>query len=511
MSNPTRHAVPRTHLAAGLALALGLSLPVVASSQNSATMPLLPPDAHLSDLGEEDSASTPLIPSIASGDTRMQDFADSDVALDSMQPAAIWTVSNCNPHGPGSLPYVLTGSENGDVIDMSQLSCSHITLGESLALFSRNLTFRGRLSGDLRLPIITISSNFNGSGIFNHWGEGATNLRIEQLSIRGDRSRPTTSRGGCIYSQGSVHLVDSHVKYCAATASGHHAYGGAVYAEGDVTLTRSEVVDSTTHSSSGRARGGGIFAYGKVYAFDSLIYGNRATSDSGTGRGGGVYAEGGAFMLRTKISSNTATYSGGMEINTKNANESVWIKHALMHGNRATADSGEENSALAIRTAGDVTLLNSTIARNINVGWGAALGIKQAGSVRMDSNIVSANRVQISEDIWWRDFDSRVAITGSQNLLGRRFHASVMPPADSIRQEQVPLDSSYRPARGSWAFNRGQWLSDIVGFIPPSTYVWEPAWDHDRSPREVGAGVDIGALESDALFVDGFANPPRGW
>lgn len=525
MSHSTRLVVlPRKYLAASLALGLGLSLPIAAGSQDAGMpLPLPPPDAHLSDLDGHDFNAAydlrraPLISSITSGDALVEGVDQEGLygtgsAIDAMQPAAILAVSNCNAYGPGSLEGVLMGAQDGDIIDMSQLGCSTITLGESLALFGRNLIFRGRLSGGVPLPMITVSDNFDGSGIFNHWGEGATNLQIERLTIMGDRDRPTTSRGGCVYSHGHVHLTDSRVKYCATASSGPYAAtGGAIYAEGDVTLTRSQVIDSMAKTTNGLARGGGIYALGKVVAFDSLISGNHAISDTGNGRGGGVYAQGGAFMLRVDIANNTASYSGGMEINTQGGNGMVWMKHALLRGNHATADSAEDNSALAIRTAGDVFLLNNTIARNINVGWGAALGIKQAGNVRMDSNIVSANRVQINNDIWWRDFDSRVAISGSHNLLGRRFHASVMPPVDSIRQEQVPLTSSYLPARGSWAFNRGDWVSDVIGFIPPTIPIWEDPLDQARNPRSVGAGVDIGALESDALFVDGFANPPRDW
>ena len=54
------------------------------------------------------------------------------------------------------------------------------------------------------------------------------------------------------------------------------------------------------------------------------------------------------------------------------------------------------------------------------------------------------------------------------------------------------------PLTGSWAMNRGH-------FTPG---MFDADNDQRGLPRKVGAGVDIGAMESDALFVDGFNKPP---
>lgn len=47
---------------------------------------------------------------------------------------------------------------------------------------------------------------------------------------------------------------------------------------------------------------------------------------------------------------------------------------------------------------------------------------------------------------------------------------------------------------------------DIIKLIPPATLIYEPGINQADNPRMIGAGVDIGALESDALFVDGLSD-----
>lgn len=56
------------------------------------------------------------------------------------------------------------------------------------------------------------------------------------------------------------------------------------------------------------------------------------------------------------------------------------------------------------------------------------------------------------------------------------------------------------PAPGNWAFNLGSYE-----FNDPTAPL---DLDQNHSDRLVGTGVDIGALESDALFIGRFEDPP---
>jgi hypothetical protein len=120
------------------------------------------------------------------------------------------------------------------------------------------------------------------------------------------------------------------------------------------------------------------------------------------------------------------------------------------------------------------------------------------------SNIVSGNSGDGFSYDW---FVPDATIEGDHNLVG--WEAGGLPPPDTIVEEYIqmlPLDDNGGPTQtqvignGSWAFNEG--IYNDQGKTDPYT-------DQRGEDREVGAGVDIGAFETDALFIGRFEEPLR--
>lgn len=447
---------------------------------------------------------------------RAADDIDSDATL-----TATYVVTNCNDSGAGSLRGAIGLASAGDVIDMSNLGCSTITLDTYMPIVQSDLTIRGKSTFDEAQNKYSVSPTIVGAasndlGLLVHIGGGE--LRLEKLAMHSGTKYDQQLSGGCASSNGDITLVEANVKYCTTEAI-DAVEGGALHAAGDITLTRSQVYSSKAISSE-NAYGGAIYAGGRVAMTDSIVRNNEASSNgSGTGFAGGIFARGGALLRRVEIHDNVADIVGGMNVNDSNADAAaVYIKHALVHRNKSIGAGA--SGGVYVSTNGNVGLHNNTFTNNSSaLDTGAGVRIF-SGTVTMNSNLISGNTWDNNGVPFAADFYSSVAVMGSNNLVGWTSGPN-QPPAGTIWQTWTPLVGN-KPATGSWAFNRGRFLHDVVAMIPPPPGcvpnppfelclplpIIEPAIDQAGNDRTVGAGTDIGALESDALFVDGLDTPP---
>jgi len=273
------------------------------------------------------------------------------------RPAATLPVTNCLDDGsPGTLRSVVNGAASGDVVDLSGLVCSSITLTSGAIITPQtDLTLRGPASGAL-----TICAGNTSRVIENYVGGGGavdTNLTIENLTIAnglydGYSLGAYFSSGGCIITTGNVTLTNSTVTGCEAY--GKYAAGGAVYAN-NITITGSTVSNSTAHASfkyySGYyyltpALGGGTYSIADSQITNSTVTANTAEAyvpGYSYGQGGGVYGRGRVSITSSEISSNTADV-GGAALSALSAGGGA--------GNRPAGN------------ASAVTLLNSTVSGN---------------------------------------------------------------------------------------------------------------------------------------------------
>lgn len=424
-------------------------------------------------------------------------------------------VANCDDSGSGSLRSALGSAVSGDTVDLSQLTCSNITLDTALIADADYLTLKGAPSSKYGTPAIGRAPS-NTQGLLRHTGSGL--LTIEDLTlVNGTRVVNGFAAGGCVYSNGSVHLLHSAAKYCVAESTGTStaALGGAITASDDVMLTGSLVTSSKTETQGGNSKGGGIYAGGNLYSKYSAIRDNSALTVSGISQAGGVWADAGTIDNST-ISGNEAGFIGGLRLGP--SSQSVKIENSTISGNTSTGSNAPTAGAWISVDSNNVVLENNTITANVNHNNQSA-GLNLAGdpsSVVLTSNIISGNRYYIGEFSGEPKYSpsdlgqsTSVTITGSHNLVGH-IGSNVILPGDTIQQEEAPfgpLDAgggfigTHAIGTGSWAFNLGTTV-DNGTFDPPETE------DQRGEDRNVGTGVDIGAVESDALFLGRFEDPP---
>jgi hypothetical protein len=287
------------------------------------------------------------------------------------------TVSNCNDNGVGSLRQAIANASNADVIDMTTLTCSTISLNPSsgaLAISQPSLTLNG--PGMDKLNITGLYNGVHGRDrIVNQQNTGGT-LAINDLTISyGYLTSSTASvSGGCIYSKGSVYLKDVAIESCVArtSATNFHAQGGGFstgFSPATVTMVHSLIsgnrAESTNTSNYVGATGGGI------YSDATATYINYSTIDGNTVSGAGMSATlGGGVSLGTfsgtiviansTISHNSASdysYGAGLKINADSGGTAT-IRNSTISGNSATkCEAGADIYGVA-------AILNSTIAFN---------------------------------------------------------------------------------------------------------------------------------------------------
>src|SRR5262249_39342556 len=155
----------------------------------------------------------------------------------------------------------------GDIIDLTQLQCSVISLSTGAILIgTTGLTLQGPGGHHLAL----YGNDDYGWSLLYDIGGGT--LKIDGIDLPfGSKDRSDNiARGGCVYTNGDLVVNDSHVFFCGVHANTYTAAGGALYAYGSATITYSEI-DTAGLTTSGYARGGCVFAHGDVVlAYSSL-------------------------------------------------------------------------------------------------------------------------------------------------------------------------------------------------------------------------------------------------
>jgi hypothetical protein len=390
-------------------------------------------------------------------------------------------VKNCNDSGPDSLREAYSLAGNNDQIDLRELACSRITLNtgalsQPAGADAANVFLQGPLQGQLVV---------DGGGIDRvvlHRGTGT--LYVTNLTITNGHHVGTT--GGCIYSAGSVRLIDSNVSSCQLMSTTFPAtHGGAIFAKNDVSLLFSSVTGSTAYATApgSHAAGGGVWAK-SVSLVASSISGNSAVSAQSYSLGGGVYATGNVAAAYSTISGNYATEGGGTYSNTLRTLEST------VSGNGAIAVGG-------LYARSSASIYNSTIVNNTAVLDQFAGGVHVFSSnIKLESSIIADNTAGTSGS----DVGSYTpaTIVGANNLI-MNHAAAIIVPADTISDDPKlgPLQNNGGPTlthallTNSPAIDKG----NVGGF----------SQDQRLFPRVVGSSADIGAFEFvDAIFVDGF-------
>ena len=340
-------------------------------------------------------------------------------------------VTRCDDDGgPGTLRDAVENALNGDLVDLTELGCSTITLAGALEVAVNDLWLRGPSGAGL-----VIDGGTNDRVFYKPLGG---TLTIENLVIANGRfvaEGTDVGFGGCIASAGPVRLVGSTVRDCWAQGVG--AYGGAILS-GTLTMKGSTISGSTAfgdHPTNGTAAyGGGAFAYG-IDMVDSTISGNRAIGTHNAPLshweiGGGLFvARSGGTIERSTIDNNYAMrFAGGLA-----QEDFLTLRNSTISGNVARDDDG---GGLRVKQVTNVAIHNSTITANFagSFGGGISFGFL-SGSTGFTSSIISGNVSATDADI---GNATPLAVPGSHNLIGA-IGAGIAIPVDSVRDDALLL------------------------------------------------------------------------
>ena len=414
--------------------------------------------------------------------------------------AASIAVTNCNDGGSGSLRNAVAGAASGDTIDMSTLACRRIDLTSgAIRIAQHDLSIVGGPPQVMRIDAGGRSS------IFRHSGTGT--LRIERVDIsRGVYSSQTAPYGGCLYSAGSIELVNSAVRGCRARGFTHAAYeaGGAIFAKGAVTLIYSQVVDSLVVYGYG----GAIDAGGRLTVLHSRICRNRvkggvgiALSDDGLvashmtfcdNKGGGIWAQNG----RIAIANSTISGNVGSSI--------VFLTASPTAGSTAIVDSTISGNTtyggpiLDLQRNSPKSISNSTIAFNQQVNSCApsdgTVRVMGPVPVLLDSTIISNNLCNgaVGYAVTRPEFSNRTELVGANNLVTGPSPSNLPLPPDTISAD---------PRLAALADNGGPTRTHALLDGSPAINMGnnEAGLEYDQRghgfPRVKGTQADIGAFE----------------
>lgn len=457
-----------------------------------------------------DQSPPPELVEMPSGDLLSRVSAPGQATLTPGRPAANLPVGNCNNGGTGSLRSVIIGAADGDIVDLSGLTCGPIELTSPLLVMQNNLTIQGKSAHPDASPVSIIDGR-SSVQVLRHSGNGILQLKdlwlrngLVQSSITGGNPGDVApARGGCVQSAGSVLLQDSLVSDCEARDSITHTVaesrggaihavtsvgavntilrgnrviahsatvsGGAIWANDVLALVDSVLEDNFANSGTGSAAGGGAFAGQQLLLDSSIVHNNRVRTDTGRdGDGGGILLDGSfapantlSIVANSQFTDNRAEgldsssrgNGGGLLVKYHPTN-TVMVADSTFHGNQA------KNLAGGLRSDTRLLLLRSTIAENTaDIGGGVL-----ASLARIEDSTIADNEAG--------------AVGGA--YLGAEVQSSESSPVYVIQS----TISGNRATESVW----GAGLS-----LAHKTEIWNSTItaNTETGPRSVGAGVTL--------------------
>ena len=272
-------------LFAGLTLALAGGLLHSASASAPPTVRLSPQERLLRTLNEQRTALKHQLAARMHPAMKGADRAPRTV-----------TVSSCDDSGAGSLRDALANAVSGDVIDLTSLGCSTITLSSgALTITVDDLTINGPGPGLLAID------GGNSDRVLEHTSYYGT-LTLDGLTIRngsyvydGPGVYASLAAGGCILSQRNLTITNSAIEHC--NASGKSVHGGAIDAWGGLVMTNSSISGTTATATAsdisatiyGGVASGSVAYLTNTVISDATISASSTTAFSGM-LGGGLFA-----------------------------------------------------------------------------------------------------------------------------------------------------------------------------------------------------------------------------
>lgn len=304
--------------------------------------------------------------------------ANANTGADVIQITAIGTVALLSPlpaiidpvtiQGPGAALLRIDGQDLYRVFDIGSVAVTLADLtvqrGQVSGVSDDGAGIRS--SGALTLTNVDVLSNTaadDGAGVY---GSGPVTL-INGLF---QNNRSTTGNGGALFSNNSLSV--NSTRFVSNTARGD---GGAIFAlvrlsvtnglfqanectaiscDGGALFVFSQAAFSDTSfiSNTAQDQGGAVSAPGVVSLTGGLFQGNRSVF----GTGGGLFAPGVTDISGTQFRSNMARSNGGGVY----ANTALTVTHALFQDNQSTHGQGGGLAANGRLTVSDTQFLRNT-------------------------------------------------------------------------------------------------------------------------------------------------------
>ena len=369
------------------------------------------------------------------------------------RPAAIVAVSNCEDSGAGSLRDAFLNAVSGDVIDLTSLDCSTITLSTGLTTNVDDLTLNGpgpdqlAIDGDnasrviehlgygmLTIDGLTIRNGtyvYSGPGIYGGLAPGACVLSKRSVTISNSVIDHCSASGwsvfgGAINVLGALYMVDSTVSGTTSTAKATEisatSYGGVIYAAAayltGTTISGAEIVASSTSAFSGML-GGGVFGFYGAVLDHSRVTGVNAHVSAAKiayAKGGGVASPNTVILTNSTVSDNSVHGTPGVGASGSYVYTSaiggggvyiMTIPRSVTYPSSITNSTISNNSAICDGDVGEytiggggglgswatkpVTITNSTVSGNTASTHGGGLYTRHMGPIVLANSTVTDN------------------------------------------------------------------------------------------------------------------------
>lgn len=421
-----------------------------------------------------------------------------------VEPSTWRFVTNCDDHGAGSLRDALAAADSGDVVDLSRLTCSTITL-----------TTGALMSGQPDVTIagagVTISGAGN-SSVIRHMGSGTlelTDIVIEDgHHARGDYY----TIGGCIYTRGDLFGIGVTVRNCSAESVSPlpaNVLGGGIYTGGDATLYGAVIEDNSVIAGTGSDStvGAGLYVKGLLTLGESSVSGNATVGmqhNASVNFGGGIVADA-ANIRNSTINNNYASMGGGAVLGFIDGpfQESTIVQSTISNNAAHTGAGGLVTADSLLRIWNSTIAFNTAEVEEFGPSCGGVFAFGGDEYVSLRSSIIANNTIAgVAADICEMDFTAQ--IVGFGNLVV----ASNKPlPADTLQ-----VDPMLAPLSGNGGTTPTHALLPGSPAIDAGNNTEYLHYDQRGAPRVVGSAADIGAfeLQPDAIFFDAFEGTPAG-
>lgn len=411
--------------------------------------------------------------------------------------SATLPVTSCADDGsPGTLRAVIQSATANDVIDLTGLTCSVITLQQGVMLFdTQNLAIQGPGRNQL-----TIDGNA-ASAIFAVTRQAGTTQSLSMSDVT--LTNGQFAFGGCVYVSGDLNLSNVTIGGCRGPAPGATTYGGAVDVKGSLLMNNSVISGNVAEADA--VLGGGAYVGDTLIMKNGSVLANNkalAHGPAGTGlaMGGGAWVLQGADLTGSRVSGNLAksdaaqAYGGGILLFGLTGQGPVagHVVDSVVSGNTARSmTSWAYGGGIAAGMSGynpdvpphpgQLQVSNSTIHGNTVYSGCADCtvmggGLRVAGTISVDHSTISGNRAVVAVD------SSATAYGGG---------LATRSPTDgtiTISESTISNNAALGRAGSSGGFGMGGGIASPMGTAPSPVHIHNSTIAFNQA-SDTGGGV----------------------